>query len=103
VAGSHSHLSISKVGAASCRETKLRGKRWDLEPILEGCVLGSGDDLLLMILVQIHEIITISRHPHQKIPIFIRLPLSPSQGLRIDDVKLNMMPVKVKISADQVA
>jgi hypothetical protein len=64
-----------------------------------GCPL---DDLLLVVLVQVHEVITVPGHAHQKIDIIIRRGLGFFKCFRIHDVELDVVPVKPEVGADEL-
>ena len=62
----------------------------------------SGNNLFLMVFVQIDKIIAVSGHPHQKMPIFFGGGLGFTQGFRIHYIKLDMVTVEIKIGAYQM-
>jgi D-arabinose 5-phosphate isomerase GutQ len=57
--------------------------------------------LILQILSQVVEIIAVTSHPYNQIAIQFRVLLRFPESSSIDNIKLDMMPVKSKIAADQ--
>ena len=69
---------------------------------LKGFLLGSGNNFLLVVLVQVNEIITVTGYPNQQVFVIPRRRLGPAQGLGIDDIELDMMPIEFKIGPDEM-
>jgi len=65
-------------------------------------VLGSFNNFPLVILIQIHEIVTVSGDAHQQIAVVIGTGLGFFKCLAIHDVKLDVMPFQSEIGSDEV-
>ena len=66
---------------------------------LLGCPI---DDLLLMVFVQIHEVVAVPGHAHQKVGIVVRRGLGFFQCVRVHDVELDVVPVEPEVGADEL-
>ena len=64
-------------------------------------MLRSRDDLVLELSVEMVEVITVARDPYDQVPVFLRLPLGSPQGVGIDDVELDVMPIEAEVGPDQ--
>ena len=53
-------------------------------------MLGSDNDLILQHLAEITEIIAVARHPHDEVPVLLRIPLRFPQRLGMDHVELHI-------------
>ena len=65
-------------------------------------MLSSFNNLLLVILIQVHEIVTVSSNTHQQIPVVIWGDLGFFECLCVYDVELDVMPVQSKIGSDEM-
>lgn len=54
------------------------------------------NNLFLVVDVQIDKVVAVPGHAHQQIAIFSGSGLGLAQGLGINHIKLNMMPVELK-------
>ena len=65
-------------------------------------LLGSADNFLLVVYVQINELIAVTGDPNQQISVLIRRRLGFAQCLGINDIKLDVMSIEFEISPDEV-
>src|ERR1035437_6480150 len=59
------------------------------------------DDLILQILSKIIEIIAVTCHTNNEVPVPFRMSLGILQGFSVNYIKLYMMTIKTKIAAYQ--
>ena len=60
------------------------------------------NDLILKRFIQIAEIIAVSRHAHDQIPVLLRIFLGRTQGVPVHHVELDVMAVHIEVGADQI-
>jgi len=65
-------------------------------------LLSASDDFVLQRFGQIAEVVTIAGDPHDEVAIFLRIGLGGSQGIRRNDVELNVVTVQLEVRPDQV-
>ena len=69
--------------------------------ILHLVVFRPCDNLILQLFRHIIEIVGITSHTYQQIPVFIGMLLRIMKSRRIYDIKLNMMTAKLKVRPDE--
>lgn len=65
-------------------------------------LLGSGNNFLLVVLVQVNEVIAVSGDPNQQISVLIRRRLGFAQCLGINNIELDVMPIELEISPNEM-
>ena len=59
-----------------------------------------GNNFLLVMPVQIHEVVAVASNPYQEVTILIGFGLGPAKGVGIDHIELNVMTVQVEIGPE---
>ena len=73
------------------------------DPVALHALLGRPrDDLLLMVLVEVDEIIAVTRYTDQQTLVLLGMLLRISQGRLVYDIELDMVSSELEIGADEV-
>ena len=63
---------------------------------------GTGNQIILQILRQLHEIRTVACNPHNQVAVLLRLLLGRQQRLTIDDIELHMPQMQITPGTSQL-
>ena len=63
-------------------------------------LLGSLDNFILKVLIQVDEIGAEASHPYYQVLVFFRMELGFFQGLAANTVKLDVIATQVKVGLD---
>ena len=69
---------------------------------LESCVFCSPDYFILELFAQVVKIITVPCYTDYQIPVLFGMLLGITQGFRIYNIELDMVPVHPEIASDEV-